>query len=702
MRNCTRGWRFPKKWVFYGLLILSSITGFTGCGLKTPVGIQQITAGLTPSLSLTPVEPSATMTDAPVVLPSETPTSSATAVPSATPSLTPVPPTPSPTFTPTFTPTLTQTVAVTDTSPAEQLVEWSHVVLMAGIANRMELRYTWGRGTILDAVSVPQVKIIIVRTPWGIYLYRRDDLETIGFLEEAQDFLVSPNNKLLATIHADGIVKLWRLEDAKLLYTFAHEVEIPRYPPEDFNLDQFLAVTMITFSHNGQRLAVGYGDRKIALWDVETGYLQSILTQVVAPQPLRIIFSKDDQYLASSDGNLGIWRLEDEHLLIRIPYAGTLSDAPFSPDNLLIATYETIADRALVWRISDGRQLYHIGIGTKDAQVSFSQDGQYLIINQGEQIRHLPEGNGVSLKDAGISLPPVSTPEVVDLSRFTFQGHFRDLRGVQLLADNSLFAWGIDSQRPVWWDVQNDFIGVPDIQNPSVDQVIAQEDGSHLFICNGGKLWSVPLPEGPPLEMNTCRPGSLIVQSEVAGLIARSSGSSLDFLWRSDGMLKNNLQGHLLSIQAMAFSADGRYFASGSQSLNGQGMGEVIAWQTDSPARLFQGEHPYGITGLAFSPDNRLLITVGNGHVRVWDVAKGKLIKFLKGDASVLTFSPDGRLLAFGYPNGDIHLFEVETMSDLVTLTGHRGAVVSIVFSSDGANLFSASTDGTIKWWSIP
>ncbi|NJM46930.1 MAG: WD40 repeat domain-containing protein [Alkalinema sp. RU_4_3] len=66
-----------------------------------------------------------------------------------------------------------------------------------------------------------------------------------------------------------------------------------------------------------------------------------------------------------------------------------------------------------------------------------------------------------------------------------------------------------------------------------------------------------------------------------------------------------------------------------------------------------------------------------------------------------LLFSPDGRWLAAGDTNSQIKIWEVSTMQEIATLTGHGSWVRSVGFSADSQLLVSGSSDGTIRLWDI-
>lgn len=122
-------------------------------------------------------------------------------------------------------------------------------------------------------------------------------------------------------------------------------------------------------------------------------------------------------------------------------------------------------------------------------------------------------------------------------------------------------------------------------------------------------------------------------------------------IWDSDtGSELATLEGHSNTVDAMAFSRDGRLLASGSDF-----EGTIKIWDvsTGTELRSLTG-HSVGVSKLSFSPDNKFLISSSNdGSARIWNPDTGTLLATLimlnKGE-DWLVVTPDG--LFDGSPAG--------------------------------------------------
>jgi tetratricopeptide (TPR) repeat protein len=109
------------------------------------------------------------------------------------------------------------------------------------------------------------------------------------------------------------------------------------------------------------------------------------------------------------------------------------------------------------------------------------------------------------------------------------------------------------------------------------------------------------------------------------------------------------------------------------------------------------------VRSVSFSPDGRLLAAgFLNGGIKLFQVYTGQKTSNLDGHAASVNsvaFSPNSRLLASGSRDKTIKLWNVDSGGEIQTLRGHDGEVRSVAFSPDGNWLVSGSHDHTVRIW---
>jgi WD40 repeat protein len=160
---------------------------------------------------------------------------------------------------------------------------------------------------------------------------------------------------------------------------------------------------------------------------------------------------------------------------------------------------------------------------------------------------------------------------------------------------------------------------------------------------------------------------------------------------------------HLSLVEAIAYSPDGKWLASGS-------FQEVKLWdaQTGELKRTLTG-FSERVVALAFSGNGKILATGGgaptqDGELKLFDVESGKLLHDIKNNVHSDTvfsvaFSPDDKTIVSGGADKFVKTFEVASGKFLKSFEGHTHHVMGVGWSSDGKLLASAGADNVVKLW---
>ena len=114
-------------------------------------------------------------------------------------------------------------------------------------------------------------------------------------------------------------------------------------------------------------------------------------------------------------------------------------------------------------------------------------------------------------------------------------------------------------------------------------------------------------------------------------------------------------------------------------------------------------EHPNQLFDMAISPDGSILAAGYNdGWIRVFNASNGALEGILDGVATSLAFSSTGQQLAAGLIDGTIRIFELNLGRYYDLANGRLAAVTDLAFFQDDQRLLTGSDDCTAGIWNIP
>ncbi|MEA5622227.1 eIF2A-related protein, partial [Nostoc sp. UHCC 0251] len=162
----------------------------------------------------------------------------------------------------------------------------------------------------------------------------------------------------------------------------------------------------------------------------------------------------------------------------------------------------------------------------------------------------------------------------------------------------------------------------------------------------------------------------------------------------------NRLRGHEQEVNCVAFSADGKFIASGSSDST------VCLWNIiGNPTAQFLCGHEQEVNCLAFSPDGKFIVSGSiDGILCLWDLQGNLIAQPWQGhEEGVISvaFSPNGDcIISVGF-DGTVCLWDFQGNAINQPWRGHKEGVISVAFSPNGDSIVSVGFDGTVCLWDL-
>jgi WD40 repeat protein/HEAT repeat protein len=229
---------------------------------------------------------------------------------------------------------------------------------------------------------------------------------------------------------------------------------------------------------------------------------------------------------------------------------------------------------------------------------------------------------------------------------------------------------GLEAQRVVLWDIRRREVRL-ELKHPpnAVGNAVAfSPDGATLAVGYGRILGGAV-------------PGDTAIR-----------------LWDAKtGKLLDTFEGHTNAVLTLAFSPDGKSFASVSRD------GTIRVWDL----RNKRERHRIAAEAVkvGYSPNGKLLASWGwwsnPASVKLWDAERGVLVRDF-GDCGSrvesLAFSPDGNKFITAGESRALQVWDVGG-KEALPFPGHLDIVYAVAFSPDGKTLATRSADQTLRLW---
>eukprot|EP01029_Cantina_marsupialis_P030684 TRINITY_DN839_c0_g1_i3.p1 TRINITY_DN839_c0_g1~~TRINITY_DN839_c0_g1_i3.p1 ORF type:complete len:662 (-),score=190.90 TRINITY_DN839_c0_g1_i3:230-2215(-) len=182
---------------------------------------------------------------------------------------------------------------------------------------------------------------------------------------------------------------------------------------------------------------------------------------------------------------------------------------------------------------------------------------------------------------------------------------------------------------------------------------------------------------------------------------SKTLGQLLVWEWQSESYVLKQ-QGHFFDVNCVAFSPDGRAIATGGDD------GKMKLWNAENGFCYYTSkDHEASVNDISFCKNGQVVISSSSdGTVRAFDLVRYRNFRTMTAPTpcqfTCLSVDPSGEVVCAGCMDPpQICVWSLQTGRLVSVLSGHKGPITSIDFSTATQRLVSSSWDKTIRVWNV-
>lgn len=608
--------------------------------------------------------------------------------------------------------TLFVAIVCTQETTTQEYTTW-------GLADGAKTRL--GKGEIAAILFSPDGSLLAVASSVGIWLYDTETGKELALLPRNREgfnvsvasatggafirnsLAFSPDGKLLASACEDDTIRVFDVTTYTELRTL--------YKIDKIAVNSFAGVPYksLTFSADGERLISleGTGERRIKVWDVNSGALISDVSGRIGGLPLE---KNDPGVLAKVEVSTDPDENKDDHPLLALT---------LSPDG---SSFATATSKTTVVN------------GIPETEINFGnvQTGklELPIIKSRSIPQDQEEESRYPIRDL------IFSPDGATLAATMIDNSRERNKDSRRIRYTKIEFWYVSTGD----EIATIFPHESEV-NPRSPIYAFSPDGRTFVTVDKGtpiQLWDVSTGKEIPSitipKLKPDNPWNLIEVVELAfhpdgnhlAVVTVESGIGRNFslqLWDiNTGKIKKVLSQHPMQYTLEANEKFILCLNAGKVEIRDTNNGQKLRDVTKSWTNLFQIFEEKGIVASAFSTDTIICAIGGKrGLLELWNTNTGKRLQTLIGHTDivkVVAFSDDGSKLASGSKDKSIRIWDTQSGKQLLSLTDHINSgkvqefsneppitsaevIDNLEFYQDGMLLASSSEYGTVWIWDL-